>query len=312
MSDLESRLALYPELRPEERHALAAEVTEQRPDLLPALQEVRTLAAVLDAHGAHPPLTPSALGHLAAREHVAGERPPDSVREHLQRDADARSAYYTLRDRVEALDASLPDPFAQFNALTGHRLEASPPRATIHRLHAPRRAAVPRAAPRAGMLRYAAAACFGLVALYGALSIASRASVSELDRLGRLDVEELQEAAGAGAVRGEAAGSAATAQAQYLRALDRVEAARGSTLGLFPRYDAAALREAQRLLEGVVAREEPGSFLHLEASFALGKTLLLLGDEEQARLALLRVVEYGGRKAEDAARILATLEARAG
>ncbi len=315
--DIEERLHGYAELGPDARTALEAEIARDHPEGLPLLSEMQTLAHLLDEQSASRPLTPEALARLAAHAHVSDAEPPALIKERLQRDADARHEFYELRDRIEALDRALPDPTAQFEALTGHTLEKAPalPK-NIHRLThaAPDRAPQPRTRVlKPNVMRYAVAACFGLVALYGGLAIASRASVSELDRLGALDAHALRVEGFGGTVRGETvAADPATNEGRYLRALDLLDDARHSTLGLFPRYDADALSDARRLLETVVLSEERGSFLQLEASYVLGKTLLLLGDEAQAKPAFLRVVEFGGRHVQESTRILASLEARTG
>ncbi len=317
MSDIETRLYDYVDLPPEAQQALVEEVTRTRPDLSPLLADMQVLAAAFGAATGQGAAATEVLARLAARDHINGEARPHPVRARFDTDADLRNQFYTLRDRVEALESQLPDPAAQFSALTGHRLHdhEAPSQARIHALRPPvARVAAPaaRVLPlRARMTRYAAAASFALIALYGALAIASRASVSELDRLGALDADALVVEGFGGAVRGSAPeADLASTEARYLQALSILRQARQSTLGLFPSYDEAALLEARALLENVVDTEEEGSFLQLEASYALGKTLLLLGEVPAARTALDRVNDFGGRHAADAVRILASLEAR--
>lgn len=313
MHDIQDRLDRYLDLTPDERQALAADVAAHQPDLAEELAEVRALAAVFEAVAGQGLPAEDTLAHLAARDHLEGHGQPKARPDRFAADADLRHAFFSLRDRIEHLDRALPDPIEQFEALTGHRIDSFEPR--VHQLHpdrqAPAREPVPRArlhTLRARFTQYAVAACFGLLALYGGLAIASRSSVSEWDRLGAIDADALAIEGFGGTLRGDGAAPASN-DARYLDALERVEEARRSTLGLFPRYDEAALRQAQRQLESIVMSEERGSFLQLEASFVLGKTLILMEQPDAARPHLLRVVDLGGRHADAAARTLASLEA---
>ncbi len=314
MHDLESRLESYLDLTPPERQALGAAIQAHRPDLAGALEEAERLAQAFGII-TRTAVTPDALAHLAARDHLEGHGHPETRPDHFLEDADLRHRFFALRDRVESLDRALPDPLAQFESLTGHRLEELEPR--VVPLHppasaAPARGAVPRQRMhvlRSRFIQYAVAASFALVALYGALAIASRASVSELDRLGALDPDVLALEGFGGAVRGGPEAAIGN-DARYLDALETLRQARQSTLGLFPHYDATLLDQARRQLEGIVLSEERGSFLQLEASYVLGKTFLLMEQDEAARPHFTRVVEFGGRHADEAARVLASIEAR--
>jgi hypothetical protein len=99
-----------------------------------------------------------------------------------------------------------------------------------------------------------------------------------------------------------------TADALYLKALPLLRTARTSTLGLFPRYDAERLSEAETLLQSVVERAQPGSFLSREARFYLGKVNLAQDDVQTARSYLKAVAGGDGRRAEEAYRILKRLQ----
>ncbi len=313
MDDITARLDQFLDLPPDQQRALAAEIRASHPEVAPQLGELQRLQAALDAaagRGAH---ADEALAYQAARDHVEGHTRTDLRPEHFATDADLRHQFFGLRDYVETLDRQLADPLAQFEALTGHRVDELEPR--VIPLHPSRQAAArqpvrhARPAARQRFTQYALAACFALVALYGGLAIASRASQTELDRLAALDTDALAAQVAGGTVRG-AENAPASNDARYLAALDALGDARRTTLGLFPHYDAPALQAVKAQLETVVQDEPDGSFLQLEASYALGKTLLLLGDTDAAQPHFLRVVEYGGREADAAARILATLATR--
>ena len=176
----------------------------------------------------------------------------------------------------------------------------------------------PAAWPKA--VRYAGAAVLAVVVLYGTLRAASRFSQSQMERLAsvegeRLRVEGYTGGGGGGGLRlrgGGAASPSASADSssldqRYLRALRTLRAARSTTLGLLPRYDAEGLRRAERRLEAVVADAEAGSFLQLEALFFLGKARLGLGNKAGATRALRRVAADGGRLTPEAQDLLRTL-----
>jgi hypothetical protein len=172
----------------------------------------------------------------------------------------------------------------------------------------------PAAWPKA--VRYAAAAVLAVLVLYGALRVASRLSQSQMERLASVEEEQLRvegytsgnlRLRGGGASSGAATVDSASLDQRYLRGLRSLRAARTSTLGLFPRYDEAALRRAERRLEAVAEETEAGSFLHLEALFFLGKARLALGDKAGATRALRRVAAGGGRLTPEAQDLLETL-----
>ena len=132
-----------------------------------------------------------------------------------------------------------------------------------------------------------------------------------MERLAQLEDHRLQvEGYAPRAERSGADDSSADSTAlsqQYLRALSQLRAARTTTLGLFPRYDAQQLRRAEQALEGVAEAAEAGSFVQLEALFFLGKTRLAQGDRAGATQALRKVVVGGGRLAPEAQEILTAL-----
>jgi hypothetical protein len=96
--------------------------------------------------------------------------------------------------------------------------------------------------------------------------------------------------------------------ALYLKALPLLKEARTSTLGLFPAYDADALREAETLLRDVVDRSETESFLWGEALFYLGKVNIAQKDVTTARDLLQRLAQGDTRRSDEAYQILVRLQ----
>jgi hypothetical protein len=178
----------------------------------------------------------------------------------------------------------------------------------------------PAAWPKAA--RYAGAAALAVLVLYGGLRAAGRLSQSKMERLASMEEERLRVEGYPGGseslrLRGGAASESSSESSspadssrldqRYLRALRSLRAARTTTLGLFPRYDAEALRRAEGRLEAVVEEAQAGSFLHLEALFFLGKARLAQGDKAGATRALRRVAGGGGRLTPEAQDLLNAL-----
>lgn len=291
MPDLSERIDSFPDLAPEERAGLEAEIRARRPELLPDFEAAQRLSDVIEAARRAPPVDPLATLLAAEYENTltdVQQAALDDVRARMADDPDLRARYEALAERLTML--APPNPAAEFARL---RAAAPRPAATIHVL-------------RPQLIRYALAACFIGLALYGALGIASRASQSELDRIVAFDPDEAGPGALSATVRGEARPvSPAEAYAAGLRALAD---ARHTTLGLFPRYDAALLAEAEARLQTAVNTEAAGTLLSYEAAFFLGKVRVARGDLAGGREAFAYVASSGGARAEEAARYAARLQ----
>lgn len=160
--------------------------------------------------------------------------------------------------------------------------------------------------------RYAASLVLALAVFYGALFAGSRLTQPEMERLASIDGDRLSiEGYGLQGMRmrgsSPAPADSASLDARYLRSLRLLRGARTTTLGLFPRYDEAALHRAERQLDAVAREAEGGSFVQLEALFFLGKARLALGDKAGATKAFRQVVLGGGRLAPEAQQILEAL-----
>lgn len=304
MDDLEQKLLLYGDLSPEEQAEVERCISGD-PGRTSLLAESRTLHTLLSEARAGQGDVPDATEvaeYVLSSQLDPLERSPAAdardarveaaLRERPELERQARQMLRTL----ERLAAEAEDPVAQFERLTGRRL-ADVPAAS------PTRTAPDRPALRLVRLRrIALAAGLALAALYGGLLLASR--VAQPERALLADLGAAPDSYAGLNVRG----AAGTVDHRYARALDRLARARRSTLGLFPSYDEAELDDAAQGL-GAVADAAPGSWEGLEALYVLGRVRLHQGRDEEAALALRRVVEEQGPSAPEARRLLDWLQA---
>lgn len=275
MTDITTRLAEYPALPPAQRAEVDAFVAGH-PEWAEQHAEAQAFAALLDA----------------ATEDTADQHVRQATGEHLGL-------------------AAGEDPVRKFERLTGRTLD--PPVASEGNGHA---RDVPVAAPDRPVARVAGrtrrtprwiALAAGLVAIvYSGLWTLSLASVSERAQLAALGELSGYEAP---TLRGADADALAT---RLDAALDRVEDARQSTLGLFPRYDTDALTDAASDLNTISTEAEPKTSISQEARFALGRVYLYLGRDVDAAHVLGTLVRGGGYRAPAARRLLDYLRAQEG
>lgn len=316
MEHLPDMIWRYGDLTADERREVDAFVAAH-PEHASFLEEARRLygllrgARLLDRPGVDDDL----LAYYITTSYLSRHPAPVALRPAFERvqarvaqDPHLQARYDALRLRLEAVTAAAADPFEQFEQLTGHRLErpeAAPP-------PAPRPRPAPRAPDRSARiyrlhrpLAWAFAAAVLGVALYGVLLFAGRAALSDTERLGLIDPSTL--ALDGYEVRGM---SLPALDELYLQGLRQLRDAHTTTLGLFPRYDAAQLEAAQAIFQHVLAQTEddPTAFVRLEAAYYLAKTRLYQGDVAEARELLEQVVAQEGLHAEDARQVLAALE----
>lgn len=306
MTDITDRLDAYPTLSPEERDAVDAYVAAN-PEWAADLDQARQLAAILDRHRA-------GISRIDVAEAVAsealGQPPLSDVAEALGSDPALHAHAEAVRQRVAALAAEMEDPVAQFERLTDR--PSARPLTLVNTGAIPfpdRRAGdrAPEPSLRPGRLRitwtrplaYAAAL---LVAAYGGLFLVSTQTLSDRARLADLgslaDYEPLR-------LRG---GEADDLDTRLDVALDGVDDARRSVLGLFPRYDDEALDGVAVQLEDIVNAASPGSSVHEEALFALARVRFAQDREASAREALDALIEGGGARAPEARRLLDAID----
>ena len=351
MDDIELKLLNYDALSSTERAEAEAHLAAH-PEASALVDEGRALRGLLEQAaraGADVPDAEAVAQYVAAQHMAHQPLPPDlaalgeRVEAAFAAHPEVERHYSIMRDRLYALTAEAESPRAQFERLTGTRLKSN--RLRSRRLtDGPRENDLPddelaevppvrpaqpapdrrpqswRATVRASTsvpflhryspARLALAASVLLAMLYGGLFLAGGAAQTKLQRLANLD--DVPAAYEGLRLRGMDGAMDPTAE-RYAAALDHLNAARSTTLGLFPRYDAARLDTTLHLLHEVTEFDEPSGALGLEAWFLIGKVLLHQGAVEPAREAFLIVVERQGPSAPDAQRLLdATASPRAG
>ncbi|NBB87417.1 MAG: hypothetical protein GVY12_14510 [Bacteroidetes bacterium] len=317
MDAIKEKILVFHSLSADEQAAVRTYVAEH-PEWEPALALAEDLTDLLQAAQgltAEPP-SQDMLAHLLVAEASGAEPLPPAMADAWARAEEALAADPAYREHYEALVARLKalsaeaDPAAHFARLSGHTVEpaAQEPAAASR--------ANDRPPTRRGLLhspvRFVLATVACILVVYGALWGVSELTTPTHERLAAIDTDELYlEGFNRAAMRSgnEAASAASSPDALYLQALEQLRGARTSILGLFPRYDDAALSEAEGLLNEVIAAEEVGSFVQLDAYYFLGKIHLARGDKPAAREALLRVVRGEGRNARAASDILQHLAA---
>ncbi|MDX1418853.1 MAG: hypothetical protein R3181_02695 [Rubricoccaceae bacterium] len=308
MNTIEQQLLLYSDLSPAEREAVDAYVQEH-PEWAPLLEEAQALHALLRAaHPAEPPDAAALADYVADRALGAPDTPERRTR-HATVEA-ALAADPALSRRADAMTetlAGLADasatPLAHFEQLTGRRLAETPGLART-RAGAPAPDRPPARVLRWHPLRLALAASLALGVLYGALALASH--VAQPERALLADLGELPGDYSGLRLRGDA--PADRTSDRYALALDALDDARTSVLGLFPSYDPEALDAVADQLREVVDASGETSWEGLEALYALGRIRLYQGRDAEALWALQSVVALEGPHASESRRLLDYLQ----
>lgn len=308
---LDERLDAYPLLPPDERAAVERDV-EAAPHLAARLADARAVAATLDAAAPGGPVT---ADDVARREtdRLLGHATPDAERIDAAVDADPALAAEAERTRARlaewAVVAEPPaDQFARL--MTAYAQPPSEPAAEARPLARADRAAVDRAAAAPARARRAPALrrfvlAMGVVAVaYVAAFAGSSLTTPERDRVAALaEVGYVVPTVRGGDVAGDQT-------ARLTAALDAVAGARRTTLGLFPRYDTAALDAAALDLEALTASADAASVVSQEARFALGRVRLQQERDADAARVLGTLVAEGSYRAPEARRILDWIRTR--
>ena len=310
--EADAHLAAHPEDAPlvaEGRalHALLDHAAKAGAEL-PDVEAVAQFLAMNVGH--HPP--PPELATLGDRIEAAFAAHPELERQ-----------YSMMQDRLRTLADGAESPRAQFERLAGYDLDGLPS-ARTPTMASPVSPDTPPPPPqklrtwraraeevedrpllqRLSFPRLLLAATVLGALVYGGLFLASNAQRTELEHLASL--EEIPVEYEGLRLRG-ADGFADPAAERYAAALDRLHAARSSTLGLFPHYDEAQLDTTLYLLREVTQLDAPDAPLGLEAWYLMGRIFLYRGEVEPARKALQLVVERQGPAAPDALRLLDAL-----
>lgn len=330
MDNVEEQILSYPHLSVERQREVEVYV-EEHPKWAPLLRDVRGLESFV--RGGTDEAGETSLDvlltayvvvrHVQDRRSVSSalEQLFEALEERLKNEPELRERVDAIRHRLERAEARL-DPVAHVEEVTGHSLapegeetSTSADARSTDGADASERAPTGSLFDWIGRLplavRGVGAAVVLLLGTYAALFVASEASQSTLSRLAAVDVStQMVESYYSSNTRSALpSADTLTADGLYLEALSTLRDARTSTLGLFPRYDSTALEEAETKLKRVLDQTESGSFLSLEAQFYLGKVALAQRRVEAARDRFEMVVKREGRLAEDARRILQTLQA---
>ncbi len=317
---MEDKILIYSELTPEEQREVERHVQEH-PEMRPLLEEAKAFSALLGDARLLRADSPGdeALSYYIATRHVSREPLPPSlheafagIEEKLTDDAALRTRYAELVRRMAVLEATT-DPVKQFEQLSGRSLPGAVPEALVSEADEPAEAEVP--VPKRAVIhrlwwhagRWAVAAVFFGVAVYGSLGLVSHFSQSDLDQLAALSTIEVQDFQMRGG-SGEPVPDLVSSEELRDRAVLLLQEARTHTLGLFPHYDPATLSEAADLLQRVVEQEPETSTLRSDAYFLLARVRLAQKNVDGARAALHAVINGSGWKAVEAQALLNDLE----
>ena len=275
---LHDRLDAYPLLPPDERAEVAREAAA-RPEMAERLAEARALAAAVDAARRRDP-------EMELAEALAAERLGLRTEPVVTADPALQAAAAEMRATLDRIEAEAEDPVAQFERITGTALPPLAEPAAVPATRAPARAAdrsaaaPSRRARRATpFVRMAALACAVLGVAYAGLFATSAALTPERARVA--DLGDVAESYRPVTVRGA---DALPVAERYEAALALLADARRSTLGLFPRYDAAALDRAADAF-AAIQDGETGRF-GSESALAVARIRLLQGRDADALAAL--------------------------
>lgn len=322
MKDIEEQILSYPHLPQEKQREIEAYV-EKHPEWAPLLRDVRSLERLSAEVRADLPSDNLLATYVMVRHLGDDGETSDQMRAvfarleaRIKEDEGLSRKVEAAERRVKETEAAI-DPVAHFEALTDHDLgiegEAESEASTSSSESESSRTAGFRwgsaLAPLPRLVRLGLAVTFVLVAVYGTLYGVSLATQSTLDRLAVMEVsDQVVDSYASAQMRSTTPETTSSVDEQYLEALSILEEARVSTLGLFPRYDTERLAQAEQHLGQVLEKEEPGSFLALEAHFYLGKIALAQGDVDAARSHFKTVVQREGRQTQEAHEILKTLQ----
>ena len=202
--------------------------------------------------------------------------------------------------RLDRFEAQAEDPVARFERMTGRTL--GPPSGSARPTGGGPTAGRPPlvAAPERRLrLPHVATVAAVLLAVYGGLWVASAQSATPRDQLADL-----------GGIEAPPVVHGSNASAEPLAgALQAVREARQSVLGLFPRYDPAALDAAAVRLAEVAGESDAGTWTSQEARLALARVLLDRQRDLEAARVLGGLVREGGYRAPVARRLLDAIRA---
>ena len=308
MSTLSDRLDDYAVLPLSERVEVDREVAESgSADDARRLGDARRFAALLDAaNDARPdrPVSPGDVADLLADQSLGLEHASaDRVHAAIGADPDLQAEADRIQERLGTRSRSADAQAARFDAIFGTPEPAPEPAAVRaprnDRARAADRQAVAPPRVRLASARRVLVLAVGLVVAYGSLFAVSSSQQTDRNRVA--DLRDLSSYAPS-TTRGAA--EADSLPARLDAALDAVVAARRTTLGLFPRLDAAALDAAADELAEIVRASGAGTTVSQEARFALARVRVAQTRDAEAVALLGSLVQEQSYRAPEARRLL--------
>lgn len=281
----------YPALMPKERKERENELTRSSsPEEALRARQARSWAALFDSarEGELPE-------RAIIRSYLFDEEPPDEadpealhILEELQRDADPVGLFERLRNP----DANVEAPSGQQEgALKTKRRTWTTPFTGW-------------GAQSVAWGRYAFSAFLVAAVAYAGLFAVSRSTLPEHTQIAALS--DVSDSFRPPRVRGPESESPAD---EYEAAVDRLDDARTSILGLFPSYDTEELDEAAGAFQAIREQAEPQTAYRQEATLALARIRIEQQRFDEATRLLDELGASGGYRAPDAERLLDLVEA---
>lgn len=285
---------------------------EEHPEYRNLLEHHRRLGGALHrVRSPRPDVTDDDLARFVTRGDAHEDKPSHIKTEYerlqhiAEEDPVVREKLQGYAARYEELQSSF-DPVAHFESLRGGAgavgSEAGEPKLS----YVSRPAQPPRRLARVAKWSLPIAA--GLALLVVSLVVLDGAATSPLERESAFRSDELDRRQYTFTLRSNDIVAFTRADSLFISALDALGSAEKSFFGLFRSYDEASLAGARRDLEEVVALEEEGAFLALEAHYLLGKIMVQIDQVDQAQVHLREVVREGGVRADRAERLLETID----
>ncbi len=330
MDNIEDRILNYGLLPAEEQKAVDLYVLEHT-EYAVILDELKTLYALIDVTELQNKdrLRETALAYYIAQEHLLSRGMPDEMtqsynklKHQIDHDEEVRAQYLAIKSRMEEV-ANQSDPLAQFEKLSGHRIDTIPMPAEKENAEKENRvkekavdwAPVKR---KQNILKRRWATYSTMVVLASAVVFSLAMHENRLERMGYLNPVAKYGDATSGLRGGNhmAATEPLTTeqhslylehklvQERFEEGVDIVLGAQHTTLSLFYSYDLDALSKAEVIFNTILQGNVRDKELTKRVKFALGKVYLAQRRADDARKLLEDVAQSNDVWATEASRLL--------